>query len=78
MVSVRLTQAENTYLKKIAAKTQRSRSFLIRQALDENLEDIYSYYMGEDALQEWIADNEKEYTVSELDTMLANGFPSDV
>jgi RHH-type rel operon transcriptional repressor/antitoxin RelB len=78
MVSVRLTQEENKYLKNIAAKTQRSRSFFIRQALDEKLEDIYSYYLGEEALQEWIADSEKEYTVSDLDAMLANGFPADV
>jgi RHH-type rel operon transcriptional repressor/antitoxin RelB len=78
MVSVRLTQEENNYIQKIVAKTQKSRSFFIRQALDEKLEDIYSYYLGEEALQEWIADNEKEYTVSDLETMIANGFPADV
>jgi RHH-type rel operon transcriptional repressor/antitoxin RelB len=78
MISVRFSEEEDSRLKNIAALTKRSRSFFIRQAVQDKLEDLESYYLGEAALQEWTAEGKPEYSVDELETMIEKGFPEDV
>jgi RHH-type rel operon transcriptional repressor/antitoxin RelB len=75
LISVRFSDEESDKLKKISALTKRSRSFFIRQAVREKLEDQESYYLGEAALHEWIAEGKKEYSLGDLEAMIENGFP---
>jgi RHH-type rel operon transcriptional repressor/antitoxin RelB len=78
MVSVRFSEEEGRKLNEIAALTKRSRSFFIKQAVQEKLEDLETYYLGEAALQEWVAEGKKEYSLDDLDGMIKNGFPEHV
>ncbi|WP_010262238.1 DUF6290 family protein [Treponema primitia] len=78
MVSVRFSEEEGRKLNEIATLTKRSRSFFIKQAVKEKLEDLETYYLGEAALQEWVAEGKEEYSIEDLDKMIENGFLKDV
>lgn len=46
MTAVRLDEATEKRLERLASKTGRTKSFYLRKALDQHLEDMEDYYLG--------------------------------
>jgi len=57
-------------LERIAAISKRSKSYLVRTLLEENIEDMELYYIGEQACKEWVEDDRKTYTLNEARNMI--------
>lgn len=57
-------------LERLAAISKRSKSYLVRTLLEENIEDMELYYLGELAYKEWIEDGQKTYTLEEAMEMV--------
>lgn len=61
MTTVRLDEETEKRLDRLARKTGRTKSFYLRKALEEHLEDIEDYYLGMLALE----NTERTYTGEE-------------
>lgn len=51
MLSIRLTEEIENRLEKLARKTGRTKSYYVRQAILEYLEDLEDYYLAEERLK---------------------------
>ena len=51
MTAVRLSEATEKRLDRLARKTGRTKSFYLRKALEQHLEDMEDYYLGIQALE---------------------------
>jgi RHH-type rel operon transcriptional repressor/antitoxin RelB len=51
MTAVRLSEATEKRLDQLARKTGRTKSFYLRKALEQHLEDMEDYYLGMQALE---------------------------
>lgn len=57
-------------LNRIAAVSKRSKSYLVRTLLEDNIEDMELYYLGENAYKEWVEDGQKSYSLEEARKMV--------
>ena len=57
-------------LDRIAKFSKRSKSYLVRTLLEDNIEDMELYYLGEEAYKDWVADGKKSYSLKEAREMV--------
>lgn len=71
MLALRLenTDGLEERLNRIAAISKRSKSYLVRTLLEENIEDMELYYLGENAYKEWIQDGKQTVSLKEARAM---------
>lgn len=65
-VTIRLTAEEEARLAALAARTGRTKSFYVRAALREYLEDLEDAYAAEEAVKDFEADGRRSHPVGEL------------
>ncbi|MGL5829418.1 MAG: type II toxin-antitoxin system RelB family antitoxin, partial [Angustibacter sp.] len=65
-VSIRLTPDEESRLDALARRTGRSKSFYVRQALREHLEDLEDAFLADQVMEEWKASGSPTRPFSEL------------
>lgn len=72
MLAVRLEASSGleARLDRIAAISKHSKSYLVRTLLEDNIEDMELYYLGEQAHKEWVADGQKSYSLKEAREMV--------
>lgn len=72
MLALRLEPSSGleSRLERIAEISKRSKSYLVRTLLEENIEDMELYYIGEQAYKEWIEDGKKTYSIEEAMGMI--------
>lgn len=63
--SVRLPEALESRLNHLAAVTNRSKSFYVRQLLEEHLEDLEDVYIADQRIEELRAGKSNTYTLQE-------------
>lgn len=66
MLALRLPEDMNTRLAQLARKTGRSKSYYVRKALNEFLEDREDYLLAVAALEDMKRGNSKTYTLDEV------------
>lgn len=71
MLTVRLESSSGleARLDRIAAVAKRSKSYLVRTLLEENIEDMELYYLGESAYKEWVEDGQESYSLKDARKM---------
>ena len=71
MLTVRLESSSGleARLDRIAAVAKRSKSYLVRTLLEENIEDMELYYLGESAYKEWVEDEQESYSLKDARKM---------
>ncbi|WP_125609764.1 DUF6290 family protein [Specibacter cremeus] len=65
-ISIRLTADEEARLDRLAQRTGRSKSFYVRAALHEHLEDLEDAYAADEALSTFEAGGRKSRPLSAL------------
>ena len=72
MLALRLDSSKGLEkrLDRLAAFSKRSKSYLVRTLLEENIEDMELYYLGESAYKEWVSDGQKTYSLKEARKMV--------
>ena len=72
MLALRLEQSPGleSRLNRIAKLSHRSKSYLIRTLLEENIEDMELYYLGEQAYKEWVEDDMRTYSIEDAKEMI--------
>ena len=69
-ITVRLTPDEEARLTSLAERTGRKRSYYIKQALAEYLDDMEDLYLAEQVLIRVRAGTERTYTLAEVEAEL--------
>ncbi len=70
MLALRLPPEVEERLTELARKTGRTKSYYAKKAIIEYLEELEDYYLGEAAYQEFIAGDQKTYTIDEASNLL--------
>ena len=58
-LSVRLTAEEEARLEALAARTGRSKTFYVRQAIEAHLDELEERYWADEAVREWETSGKK-------------------
>ena len=66
MIAVRLPEDIEMRLDKLAAKTGRTKTFYVREAIVEHLEELEDVYLAEQTLSEIRAGKQKTISIEEL------------
>lgn len=66
VVAVRLDDALERRLEELARRTGRSKSFYVKQAIEEHLADLEDYYWADEAVKRWEASGRPSRPLSEL------------
>ncbi len=66
MLAVRLPDAMEDRLKKLSQKTGRTKSFYVREAISEYLDDLEDIYLAEKRLEDLRAGRSRTYTLEEV------------
>jgi len=66
MIAVRLPEKIETRLAKLAKRTGRTKTFYVREAILQHLEDLEDLYLAEKALEDIRAGRSKTYTLEEV------------
>lgn len=66
MLAVRLPEKMETLLSVLAKKTRHSKSYHVKKALEQYLENIVEYEMAVAAHKEYLESGEKGYTLEEI------------
>lgn len=74
-VTIRLTPEEEARLVALAARTGRSKSFYVRSALREYLEDLEDAYVADEAVKDFETDGRRSRPVGEIMRELGLGEP---
>lgn len=69
-ITVRLTEAEEARLNSLAERTGRKRSYYVKQALAEYLDDMEDLYTAEQVLIRIRAGTESTFTLAEVEAEL--------
>ena len=58
MLALRLDSSKGleAWLDRLSVVSKRSKSYLVRTLLEDNIEDMELYYLGENAYKEWVED----------------------
>ena len=65
-VAVRLTDDEHKRLDKLSARTGRSRTFYVREAIQLHLHDLEQRYWADQVIERWESSDKKTRPASEL------------
>jgi RHH-type rel operon transcriptional repressor/antitoxin RelB len=65
-LSVRLTAEEEARLDALAARTGRSKTFYVRQAIEAHLDELEDLYWADEAVREWEASGKKSRPAGQL------------
>ena len=65
-LSVRLTAEEEARLDALAARTGRSKTFYVRQAIEAHLDELEELYWADEAVREWEASGKKSRPAPQL------------
>ena len=65
-LSVRLTAEEEARLNALAARTGRSKTFYVRQAIQAHLDELEELYWADEAVREWEASGKKSRPAGHL------------
>jgi RHH-type rel operon transcriptional repressor/antitoxin RelB len=65
-LSVRLTAEEEARLDALAARTGRSKTFYVRQAIEAHLDELEELYWADEAVREWEASGKKSRPAVQL------------
>jgi RHH-type transcriptional regulator, rel operon repressor / antitoxin RelB len=65
-LSVRLTAEEEARLDALAARTGRSKTFYVRQAIEAHLDELEELYWADEAVREWEVSGRKSRPASQL------------
>ena len=65
-LSVRLTAEEEARLNALAARTGRSKTFYVRQAIEAHLDELGELYWADEAAREWEASGKKSRPARQL------------
>ena len=65
-MSIRLTEEEEVRLEALAARTCRSKSFYVRQAIRAHLDELEELYQDHEAVLLWEASGKKSRPAEEL------------
>ena len=68
-ISIRIPNELNEALISISLEIERSKSWIIKKALENYLEDIHDYNDGMTALKKFEANNEETYNLDEVKKM---------
>jgi RHH-type transcriptional regulator, rel operon repressor / antitoxin RelB len=71
MLALRLPQAIEKRLEKLAKKTRRTKTFYAREAILQHLEDLEDLYLAEERLARIRSGEERTYTLAEVAKRLA-------
>ncbi len=66
MLAVRLPDAMEDRLKNLAEKTGRTKSFYVREAISEYMDDLEDIYLAEKRLEDLRAGRSRTYTLEEV------------
>jgi len=66
MLAVRLPDAMEDRLKNLSEKTGRTKSFYVREAISEYLDDLEDIYLAEQRLEDLRAGRSRTYTLEEV------------
>lgn len=65
-LSIRLTAQEDARLEALAARTGRSKTFYVRQAIAAHLDELEELYWADQAVREWEASGRKSRPAGQL------------
>lgn len=65
-LSVRLTAEDEARLNALAARTGRSKTFYVRQAIEAHLDELEELYWADEAVREWEASGKKSRPARQL------------
>lgn len=65
-LSVRLTPDEEARLDALAARTGRSKTFYVREAIQKHLDDVEERYWADEVVRDWEAAGKKSRPAKEL------------
>ena len=65
-LSIRLTAEEEARLDALAARTGRSKTFYVRQAIEAHLNELEELYWADEAVREWKASGKKSRPARQL------------
>jgi RHH-type rel operon transcriptional repressor/antitoxin RelB len=65
-LSVRLTAEEDARLNTLAARTGRSKTFYVRQAIVAHLDELEELHWADEAVREWEPSDKKSRPAGEL------------
>ena len=65
-LSVRLTADEEARLNALAARTGRSKTFYVRQAIEAHLDELEELYWADEAVREWEASGKESRPARQL------------
>jgi RHH-type rel operon transcriptional repressor/antitoxin RelB len=65
-LSVRLTAEEEARLDALAARTGRSKTFYVRQAIEAHLDELEELYWADEAVREWEESGKESRPAREL------------
>ena len=65
-LSVRLTAEEEARLEALAARTGRSKTFYVRQAIEAHLDELEERYWADEAVLEWETSGKKARPAQQL------------
>ena len=66
VISIRISDDLNKHLDQIAYEEERSKTFLIRKAIENYLEDFQDYHLAEEGYKRYLAGGKKGYTIEEV------------
>lgn len=65
-IAVRLTEDQEKRLDALAARTGRSRSFYVKEALETHLDELEERFWADEVVDRWEASDRKTRPLSEL------------
>jgi len=65
-IAVRLTEEQEKRLDALAARTGRSRSFYVKEALETHLDELEERFWADEVIDRWEASDRKTRPLSEL------------
>jgi RHH-type rel operon transcriptional repressor/antitoxin RelB len=69
-ISIRLTPEDEARLEELAAKTGRSKTFYVREAIHEHLDDLEERYWADRVIRDWESSGKQTRPAAELWTEL--------
>jgi len=70
MLTIRLSEATEQRLNKLAKETHRPKSFYVREAIERSLDEIEDIYLAQIRIESLRAGQSKTYTLEEVEKEL--------